>query len=193
MTLSQTMTALMDSARNVTGLTDKLSITDLTSYLAGLVPINLLDNTFDQQTVDTKNGDWSAIQNPNINLPLGIYCYSVEIASSSKSVVTLRVEFAGGIANSLSGDTVNSWGWAGANLIKPGNSGKLMTVFEVTQAGNFNFGLAGLPWTGGEAVISKPMLNRGTLPLPFTKNKLGGVAKALLCALLPVRGCAACH
>lgn len=43
-------------------------------------------------------------------------------------------------------------------------------------------GFSGYPWSGGELTARQPMLNAGSMPLPFTKNKLGGGAKPVLTA-----------
>lgn len=179
MSLNEKMTGLMDAARNVTQLTGKLSISDLTSYIAGLFPINYLDKPIETQTVETKDGIYGTILT-SAQLEEGTYCLSGQL-SPSESSVTLRLEFKGGTAKQLIGNTF-SWGFPGNDWISPGETGIIAMPFKVTKAGRFDFGLAGNPFTGGEAKVEKMMLNKGDLPLPFTKNKLGGGAKPVLTA-----------
>lgn len=171
MGLNEKMTGLMDAARNVTQLTGKLSISDLTSYIAGLLPINYLDNPVETQTVETKNGSYGTILS-SAQLEEGTYCLSAQLSPSESSVV-LRVEFNGGAAQSLIGDN-HDWGITSSDWVSPGETKIIALPFKVTKAGGLNFGLSGNPFTGGEAKVEKMMLNRGELPLPFTKNKLGG-------------------
>lgn len=167
------MTGLMDAARNVTQLTGKLSISDLTSYIAGLLPINYLDNPVETQTVETKDGDYRMILS-SAQLEEGTYCLSAQL-SPTKSSVALRVDFNGGAAQPLSsGIDTYYWGIASEDWINPGEAVITTIPFKVTKAGGFNFGLAGNPFTGGQAKVEKMMLNKGDLPFPFTKNKLVG-------------------
>ncbi|WP_270360409.1 hypothetical protein [Limosilactobacillus mucosae] len=193
MSLSEKMTGLMDAARNVTQLTGKLSISDLTSYLAGLAPINYLDNPIAEQTVETASGSWNTVLT-SASLEEGTYFLSAKI-SSSESIVSLRLDFNGGVAQPLSSDeSSHDWGFTGENWINPGGDEIGTMPFKVTTAGKFNFGLAGNPFTGGEAKVEKMMLNKGDLPLPFTKNKLGG-SKARPNGFLPhyERGLSVCR
>lgn len=181
MSLNETMTGLMDAARNVTQLTGKLSISDLTSYIAGLLPINYLDNPVETQTVETKNGKFGTIFS-SASLEEGTYCLSATV-SSSVSDVSLRLEFNGGDAQPLSSNNGrHDWGFVGNNWDFARDAMILTMSFKVTTAGKFNFGLSGNPFTGGEAKVDRMMLNKGDLPLPFTKNKLGGGAKPVLTA-----------
>lgn len=181
MSVSEKMTGLMDAARNVTQLTGKLSISDLTSYIAGLLPINYLDNPVETQTVETKDGDYGMILSP-AQLEEGTYCLSAQL-SPTKSSVSLRVDFNGGAAQPLSSSIgAHDWGLVGGDWINPGEAVITTIPFRVTKAGGFNFGLAGNPFTGGQAKVEKMMLNKGDLPFPFTKNKLGGGAKPVLTA-----------
>lgn len=191
MSLNETMTGLMDAARNVTQLTGKLSISDLTSYLAGLLPINYLDNPVETQTVETKDGIFGTVFS-SVSLEKGTYCLSATV-SPSESSVTLRLEFNGGTAKQLIGNNFD-WGFPGNDWIQPGETGIIVMPFKVTKAGKFNFGLSGNPFTGGEAKVEKMMLNKGDLPLPFTKNKLGG-SKARPNGFLPhyERGLSVCR
>lgn len=187
------LTALMNSARKTTGLTQKLSIADLTDYLGGLLPINYVDSPSDKvQTYPTDNGIWGQTY-WTATLDEGVYTFSVIIDSNTKSTLTTRCEFKTGKSYGTSFQ-VHDWGWSGdmhIGVIAKGESKLLSATFIVIKSGSFAFGLSGNPWNGGEVTIEKPMINKGYCALPFTKNKLGGVAKALLSALLPVRGCAA--
>lgn len=174
MSLSETMTNLANSVRTVTGLTTKLSISDMTGYISGLYPINLLDSpSEDTQTYPTENGIWGKCY-WTATLSKGVYCFSVDVLSNTQSQVTGRCEFGTGKANNSSFTVTNTWGFAGDNVIDPQSSGLLTLVINVTQDGTFRFGFSGYPWSGGELTARQPMLNSGTLPLPFTKNKLVG-------------------
>ena len=186
MSLNETMTGLMDAARNVTQLTGKLSISDLTSYIAGLLPINYLDNPIETQTVETKDDLFGTIL-ASTQLEEGTYCLSAQL-SPSESHVSLRLEFKGGTAKSLDGSFAHDWGFPGSNWASPGETRILTMPFKVTKAGRFNFGLSGNPFTGGEAKVEKMMLNKGDLPLPFTKNKLGGAKPVLTAFFRTMRG-----
>lgn len=176
MNATETLTALMDKARGITGLTQKLSITDLTDYLDGLLPINYIDNPSDKvQTYPTDNGIWGKAY-WTATLDEGVYTFSVIIDSNTKSTLMTRCEFITGKSNEI-GFGEHIWGWAGSsqlNVVATGKSKLLSTTFNVIQAGSFGFGLSGDPWTGGEVTLEKPMINNGCRALPFTKNKLGG-------------------
>lgn len=163
----------MNAARSVTQLNDKISISDLTNYIAGLAPINYLDNIVDEQTVETKN--WAfGVTFSSGQLEEGIYCLSAQV-SHSQDYIGLRVEFLGGVAQPLDIDNnVHDWGFTSSDWVQPGKTNILVLPFKVTKAGKFNFGVSANPFTGGEAKVEKAMLNKGNLPLPFTKNKLGG-------------------
>lgn len=174
MSLSETMTNLANSVRTVTGLTTKLSISDMTGYISGLYPINLLDSpSEDTQTYPTENGIWGKSY-WTATLSKGVYCFSVDVLSNTQSQVASRCEFGTGRAVRFSDNSANTWGLAGDNNINPQSSGLLTLAFKVTQDGTFSFGFSGYPWSGGELTARQPMLNSGTLPLPFTKNKLVG-------------------
>lgn len=194
MTLNSTLSSLMNSARSITGITDKLSINDLINYLPGLYPINYIDNpSEDNLTIKTDNGIYGTCPY-SATLPVGIYCFSAYIVSNSSSLVCGRVEFTGdgGRVNNI-GSSHNDWGIAGNHTINGGYTGIMTMEFEVVKAGKFNIGYSGYPWTGGVLVVNKPMINRGLYPLPFTKNHLGGGVTSLLLynALLILRGCIA--
>lgn len=188
------MTNLANSVRTVTGLTTKLSISDMTGYVSGLFPINLLDNpSEDVQTYSTDTGVWGKTY-WTATLSKGVYCFSVDVLSNTQSKVTGRCEFDTGKAVNLLSNAANSWGVAGDNDIEPQSSGLLTLAINVTQDGTFRFGFSGFPWSGGELTARQPMLNAGSMPLPFTKNKLGG-SKARPNGFLPhyERGLSVCR
>lgn len=188
------MTNLANSVRTATGLTTKLSISDMTGYISGLFPINLLDNpSEDVQTYPTDNGIWGRSY-WTATLSKGVYCFSVDVLSNTQSQVAGRCEFGTGKANNSSFNVTSSWGFAGDNVISPQSSGLLTLVIYVTQDGTFKFGFSGYPWSGGELTARRPMLNAGSMPLPFTKNKLGG-SKARPNGFLPhyERGLSVCR
>lgn len=188
------MTNLANSVRTATGLTTKLSISDMTGYVSGLFPINLLDNpSEDVQTYPTDTGIWGKTY-WTATLSEGVCCFSVDVLSNTQSQVTGRCEFDTGKAVNLLNNFANSWGFAGGNEIGPQSSGLLTMPFKVTQDGTFKFGFSGYPWSGGELTARQPMLNAGSMPLPFTKNKLGG-SKARPNGFLPhyERGLSVCR
>lgn len=168
------MTNLANSVRTVTGLTTKLSISDMTGYVSGLFPINLLDNpSEDVQTCPTDTGVWGKTY-WTATLSKGVYCFSVDVLSNTQSTVSGRCEFGTGKAVDFLSNKANPWGFAGNTWMSSQSSGLLVMPFKVTQDGTFRFGLSGGPWSGGELTVRQPMLNAGSMPLPFTKNKLGG-------------------
>lgn len=168
------MTNLANSVRTATGLTTKLSISDMTGYVSGLFPINLLDNpSEDVQTYPTDTGVWGKAY-WTATLSKGVYCFSVDVLSNTQSSVGGRCEFGTGKAVEFLSNQANSWGFAGNTWISSQSSGLLVMPFKVTQDGTFRFGFSGSPWSGGELTARQPMLNAGSMPLPFTKNKLGG-------------------
>lgn len=194
MSLSETMTNLANSVRTVTGLTTKLSISDMTGYISGLYPINLLDSpSEDTQTYPTENGIWGQSY-WTATLSKGVYCFSVDVLSNTQSQVVSRCEFGTGRAVRFSDNYAYTWGLLGENIMNPQSSGLLTLAFKVTQDGTFRFGFSGFPWSGGELTARQPMLNSGTVPLPFTKNKLvGGVIKRFLYSLVPHKIGGACY
>lgn len=148
------------------------SSADRTGYILGLHPINLLDNpSEDAQTYPTDNGVWGKTY-WTATLSKGVYCFSVDILSSTQSQVSTRIEFGTGKAVSFLSNSAHTWGLAGDNNINPQSSGLATLAFKVTQDGTFKFGFSGYPWSGGELTACQPMLNSGTVPLPFTMNKL---------------------
>lgn len=172
MSLNDTMTNLANSVRTATGLTTKLSISDMTGYISGLYPINLLDNpSEDTQTYPTDNNIWGKCY-WTATLSKGVYCFSVDVLSNTQSTVTGRCEFGTGKAVGLSSHPNFNGGFTGDLDINPQSSGLIPLAFKVTQDGTFKFGFSGYPFSGGELTARQPMLNSGTVPLPFTMNKL---------------------
>lgn len=172
MSLEDTMTNLANSVRTATGLTTKLSISDMTGYISGLYPINLLDNpSEDTQTYPTGNGTWGHSY-WTATLSKGVYCFSVDVLSNTQSTVTGRCEFDTGKAVDFLSNGAAQWGFAGDIDINPQSSGLITLAIKVTQDGTFKFGVSGYPFSGGELTVRQPMLNSGTVPLPFTMNRL---------------------
>ena len=109
--LSETMTALMDKAREITGLTEKISTAQLTSLMDHFdlhVNPNLLSST-----------TWTTV--PNINFPVwpgtqlidslkpGTYTLSWKAVASSKLDKTIRVR----VHNKKTDGVPSGLGWAG--------------------------------------------------------------------------------
>lgn len=172
MSLNDTMTNLANSVRKATGLTGKLGINDMAGYISGLYPINLLDNpSEDTQTYPTDNNIWGETY-WTATLSKGVYCFSVNVLSNTQSEVTGRCEFGTGTAVELSPHANFHGGFTGDTNINPQSSGLITLAIKVTQDGTFRFGFSGYPFSGGELTARQPMLNSGTVPLPFTMNKL---------------------
>lgn len=170
----------MDSAREASGLSQKLSVSDLTGFLSGMEPINYIDNPDDKEQVfDLTNGLWG-FTNWSATLDKGTYCFSTKILSSSGSIFSGRLEFVGMSSSNRFdiaypvGEDSNPWGFAGQTYYNPGFSGLLVMTFIVVKSATFSFGISGNPFSGGQLKVKCPMINKGLLPLPFTKNTHGG-------------------
>lgn len=138
--LSETMTSLMNSARKIQNRTDKLSISDLSSMLNAIANIKIGG---EQWTSDCSN-----------NRGPGIYYCHEEVNSKPTSN--------DGYLMNITPDE-NGWN----------DSSTVTQLFLDRQANTFyrrnmNVGQSWTPW-----------------------SKIGGVVKAALSALTPVRGCVA--
>ena len=188
--LSETMTALMDKFREKTGLTEKLTIAQATGLIDHLdlhVNPNILPKT---EFTSKKGSEWSYdTPHPYINLKPGTYTFSWK-AKTDGSNKTVRIRIIDLAANIY------------ANFIVGPFAGKEFPLTGLTQSytftipkdeHNYNLGMYGS--AAGEDVNNDVTfydckLEVGDLATPLEKV-VGGVAKAFLTALTPIRGCAA--
>lgn len=132
MTLNSELTALMDKAREITGLTEKISVDRLTSLMDHFdlhVNPNLLSST-----------TWTTV--PNINYPTwpetqlidslkpGTYTFSWKAVASSKLDKTIRVR----LHNKKNDGVPSGFGWAGNNFML--TSKKTSFTFTVPDNGD---------------------------------------------------------
>lgn len=175
MPLSEILGKHGDAVRSVTGLNGKLSISDMTKYVSELVRVNLLSNTTSTDKVlQVKSGDWST-KIETVHLNKGIYSYSVEFDNNTSRLVSLRFEHSSGkIRSVLNPEDNMPWGIV-PNCWKDTSKNNFVSyLFEVCEPGNIYVGFSGNPFADGNITYRKPMLNTGTLPLPYTSNTLEG-------------------
>lgn len=175
MPLSEILGKHGDVIRSVTGLNGKLSIADMTKYISELTRVNLLNGTSaTDKELEVNHGDWRS-EVCTISLNKGIYTFSVETYNNTGTSITLRVENktgkARGVLNNV-GDT--NWGLIPIEWLDSTQRKNMNIAFEVYQPGTIFLGFSGNPFTDGNITYRKPMLNTGTLPLPYTSNTLGG-------------------
>ncbi len=175
MPLSEALSNHADAIRGVTGLSDKLNLSDMTKYVSELVRVNLLNGTsaIDKE-LKVNNGEWRS-EVCTIQLDKGIYTFSVETYNKTSTPITLRVENQTGKARGALthvGDT--GWGVIPVEWLNNAQRKVLNIAFEVYQPGTIFLGFSGSPFTDGNITYCKPMLNTGTLRLPYTSNTLGG-------------------
>lgn len=189
----------MNTIRTMSGTTDKLSVDDATSIAssAGQWGVRTPNLYPADSEIKKDKGTWQLCQ--NIPATAGkVYSASLYIKGASEDVQLRLTGYAPG------------WKMVGnaySEYIERGQSGTIKVQIKVTsdcnltlriisKADNFNvdFSMAMLnegdyaPYTSA----TKPYTVDGLANrLEKLENKLGGVVKALLCVLLPVRGCAA--
>ena len=196
MSLSETMTALMDKAREITGLTEKINVAQLTS-LMNHFDLHVNPNLLDTTTAISENGkniQWSAWMAYTFSYVLkpGQYTFSWRAkADSNNNDGTVRVR----IYNPKE------------NIVIPEqratDAGKVFQLTDKLQSYTFNVPDDGNNYQVYVYGASFPhhqlwsvtfydcKLEVGDLATHL--QKLGGVIKAFLSALLPVRGCAVCQ
>lgn len=181
MSLSETMTALMDKFREKTGLTEKLTIAQATGLIDHLdlhVNPNILPKT---EFTSKKGSEWSYdTPQPYINLKPGTYTFSWK-AKTDGSNKTVRIRTFDIVANAY------------ANFIVGPFWGKEFPLTSLTQSYTFtipkdehNYNLCMYGSARGVKVNSDVTfydckLEFGDLATPLTK--VGGVTKAFLSAL----------
>lgn len=206
MTLSNAMTSLMDKARELTGLSEKISLSRLTELMNHFdlhVNPNLIlaDKINVAVTSHTKDAypNW---QNEYISNPLKpdtTYTISACATTSDTRVANASIRIWNDRTNTPLLDKNGSW--EPSLWIFPADGKRHSYTFTTDNKGassdGYNYvlwayaGVAGREIYGFDftTIYRDIKLEVGDLATPF--EKLGGVAKALLCVLLPVRGCAA--
>lgn len=177
MPLSDVLSNHGDAVRSVTGLSSKLSISDMTKYISELVRVNLLhDTSAIDKEIKVDDGVWGS-ELCTIQLDKGIYTFSVELYNNTSTPIALRLDNQTGTARAALTNSVDtSFGVMSKDgLWLDSSQRKFMNMtFEVYQPGTIMLGFAGNPFKQGSIKYSKAMLNTGTLPLPYTQNTLEG-------------------
>ena len=203
MSLNDMMTAHADKLRAKTGVTDKLSIVDMTRLLDDLEwsKENLLKGTSDQYR-DLSLQGWGQIStSTNGTVPIDIssypdgtnFTYSVTVSNPANNDIQLEI----GAYGPKSDDRLFDLNAHSSVCTRGQKNTSLSTT--ITKKGDISYITSWIvaTYAGGNGTpikIKDERLYVGTEPgawAPNPADKVGGVAKALLCALLPVRGCAA--
>lgn len=204
MTLSNTMTSLMDKARELTGLTDKISIdrlTGLMNHFKLIINENLIPDvaTFGNDTWNNKQywkaePSWNDLEvrssdekyyglSPKIEVQTGeIYTFSLYAKQDKKNPS----------ACIYLGNGNEDYSGMLDNTEKPINIGTNFERYSVSFKVNKNctiYPRVEQRVPGNRIYIAGYKLEVGDLATPL--EKVGGVAKAFLTALTPIRGCAA--
>lgn len=190
MNLSETMTALMDKAREITGLTEKINIAQLTSLMNHFdlhVNPNLLSSTTWTTVPNINYPTWPATQLID-SLKPGTYTFSWKAVASSKLDKTVRVR----VHNKKNDNVPSGLVWAGNNFRL--TSQKTSFTFTVPDDGDdyelIIYGSAVNASENGKVTFYDCKLEVGDLATSL--NQVGGVTKAFLSALTPTEvGCAA--
>ena len=184
MSLSETMTALMDKARKLTGLTEKISIAQLTSLMDHLdlhVNPNLLDTTTGTSEANKAYPVWSSFFF-NKNLVSGTYTFSWRAkAESDTNDGAVRIR----IFNSKENVVIPEQHACDAGKAFA-LTDKLQTyTFHVPDDGRvYQVVVYGASWPHPQTwdvTFYDCKLEVGDLATPL--NKVGGVTKAFLSAL----------
>ena len=184
MSLSETMTALMDAARSKSGLTDKLDIADLTGLMDNFVVANLFKDTNDKW-FNVNDGWGSDIQ----RIPVKqneIYTASVEVKNISNRV-NLICKYLNSEGQVLSTDG-NLYDDKGNAPVQIGNEAQayqytddysnkdgLRTVTIQVKPANCAFLMFRVAsYNLGSFSYRKPMVVKGKRSFPWTPNNLAG-------------------
>lgn len=189
----------MNTIRTMSGTTDKLSVDDATSIAssAGQWGVRTPNLYPADSEIKKDKGTWQLCQ--NIPATAGkVYSASLYIKDASEDVQLRLTGYAPGwevVGNGYS------------EYIERGQSGTIKVQIKVTSDCNLTLRIISKA-DSFNVDFSMVMLNEGdyapytSATKPYTvdelanrleklENKLGGVVKDLLCALLPVRGCVA--
>lgn len=192
MTVTETLTALMDKARQITGLTEKISIPRLIGLMDHFdlhVNPNLLSQTLLVSHVDTNYPMWSNTT---------AYCTNRAPLEPGKTYTLSWCARTDGNNRKI---RVRIFNWSTNTTIPAMSSGIEFPLSSTRQSYTFTipngdtgynvvlYGSAASEAQNKDVTFYDVKLEYGDLATPL--QKVGGVVKALLCALTPVRGCAA--
>ena len=190
MSLSDIMTALMDKAREITGLTEKISVAQLTSLMSNLSINNLIANSSSEWI--TKKGAWNNTF-PEILAKKGeSYTFTAEIKDISSQVALAAVLYddKGNVLEpNYDGDApIHTGNISQAYVISSYRSsgGKMELTFTIRPTNCKYVGFRIVSYALGDFTYRNPIAFKET---PLTT--VGGVVRAFLCAMLLVRGCVA--
>lgn len=195
MPLSDVFTNLGNNLRNVSGITNKLSITEMSKVVEGLSSVNLIPNPDENWHHIEK--EWN-VPIARINTTVGQkYHASVEVKNVSGGLAALMYAMYDENNQPIDIRTGKATNLVNAIALPTGDLGSTESLLhsgtiEVTDAKCKTLELR----IGGNAAISvdyrKAMLSNGTAPIPYTsKHIVGGVVKAVLSALHLERRCLA--
>ena len=192
MTATELLTNLMDKTRQITGLTEKIGVARLTELMDHFdlhVNPNLLSQSEWEIVPDP---EWPMWSNTNVyqRLAPGTYTLSWR-AKTTGSDTTVRVRILDLPTNRVADGTDNSGSFGGTAF--PLTSSRASYTFTVPQD-NYSYSVLvyGSAYNVNQTStvqLYDCKLEVGDLATPL--EKVGGVVKALLCVLFPVRGCAA--
>lgn len=177
MTATELLTNLMDKTRQITGLTEKISVAQLTDLMSNFVSPNLLSNS---------SGDWKAVNN-TWQVELGdipavkgdTFTASVEVKDASQKVSLVAVYLdkdkkplkpygfsSNGDAQLENGNIANSYILGDDGFF---TADGLRTITVSTKPNNcayVHFRIAFFAF--GNVTFRKPMIVRGTQIIPWT-------------------------
>lgn len=197
MTAVDTLTKLMDKARQITGLTEKITVPRLTGLMDHFdlhVNLNLIDGATDfsgnwtdssggfkwkmSDEKDPYNGNSVKVQNAGntwygifkrINLQKGVYTFSLDYkVNVLDSNVSPRLQFY--FSSILQGATVTNDG-TDINITNVNQWNRASCTFEVTSPGNVDCRVE-LATPGCQLYVSSYKLEVGDLATPL--QKVGG-------------------
>lgn len=185
--LTETMTALMDKAREITGLTEKISVGRLTSLMDAFSVKNLV--------TDSSN-DWKEIKDSwyteIVSVPVKAgesYIFTCEVKDLTYGVA-LAVQLFDDQWRPIYNNTVGN--------LNNGNISKsyVMNTGFITSVGKRELTMKVVPANAKHASFLIPIVNLGSFsyrnPIVFQENSVGGVIKRLLNSLVPSIG-GACY
>lgn len=204
MLLSEPLTSLANSFRKSSGLTDKLGLLDMTALMEAASFPNLIWYTTDAWTEGLLNYDVNATLNVPIKMGESIeYSFEYKQDANAKSEPGVML-----ILRDKDKNMLNQWGvkegetapvtgssaLAGFWMQMKDEAG-LKRGFYTVSISNVAFieAYIEIPGTDSSFQYRKPMATYGKEYIPWTSKylKVGGVVKAVLSVLLPVRGCLA--
>lgn len=200
MSLNDILTAHADILRKKTGVTNKLSLTDMTKLMQYLTlrKLNLLKGTSNQYQSTKSTTSNGYIDCSNYHNGYWI-TYGATIKNTSSKPVKLKYILADSTRVPLTQQTYDDVPIQGYsnNTVNPGEEADISVIFKMDR--NTWFVLVSIVNADGSALSTDVQVKNerayqsydAGIWTPNPADKVGGVVKALLCVLLPVRGCAA--